>query len=814
MQWLGHITELFRGRWQIPLALVALAAAGLAIHRLAPPERDIDPDQLVAQVMALASAGAEREAVDAAANLLRQVPPLAPPHQARLHRTLGEILHRREARRAEPLPENAQLVIEHEDQAVSLGEPRDAAALLRLAEAHEWTHQPREAVRLYRRVLETEPAPEERRAALKALVQALANRDSATAERRRYMEALLADDGVAVGYLAWALLRSVDDALHRGEVGLARALVDDHGARLKTSDLRGYVEYLDGVILAAEGRFDEAEPVVRWLDEWLSANQRDENRADDAGHLPALTRWLAARVSLGRGQPRAALDDCDRALVLIGAVFAFPTRDIDVFVGAHATRGRALAALDEHAAARAELGRAIDALRRDARNPLGGLLNFRRTLLELFEDRYARRDYSNAIGYLSLAVGVLPDEPSEDTHELRPSQGEALERLARVCVESLDEAASPRSARHRDAGRYFERAATVAALDEPRFANLLWDACQQFDEAGALADAERTLQRFIDGRSFDPRLPLALLMLGQTQEAGGRLAEALAWYRRVARDYPKLEESTRAKVRAAGCLVALDDQRAAEAERLLDEVLRDDRTTPEAQTYRDALYALCELLYLQERHSELIGRVEAFLQLYPNDPERREARFMLAHAYRRSAYALRDETPPGATREQAQAESRARFRRAATLFDELVKALPAPPPATSPADAPADAAGADSAARLHERLALFYRGDCLFELNGPEELQEALATYRQIGARFEGEPAALSAQVQLANIFLRLGKPIDAARALERARWLLRTIPDRVFAEYADGQSRADWERYLSTVLSSPLYSELLARLD
>jgi tetratricopeptide (TPR) repeat protein len=111
----------------------------------------------------------------------------------------------------------------------------------------------------------------------------------------------------------------------------------------------------------------------------------------------------------------------------------------------------------------------------------------------------------------------------------------------------------------------------------------------------------------------------------------------------------------------------------------------------------------------------------------------------------------------------------------------------------------------------YKRLALLYHGDCLFALNEPATLEEALVTYRRAAARYQGEPAALTAQVQIANVYLRQGKLTEAARAVERARWLLRNIPDAAFAECGDGLDRASWDRFLEVVRSSSLFQNVLA---
>jgi hypothetical protein len=113
--------------------------------------------------------------------------------------------------------------------------------------------------------------------------------------------------------------------------------------------------------------------------------------------------------------------------------------------------------------------------------------------------------------------------------------------------------------------------------------------------------------------------------------------------------------------------------------------------------------------------------------------------------------------------------------------------------------------------QVYERLALLYRADCLVEQGDPAALGAALDTYRQVAARYEHEPAALTAHVGMASIYLRWGQVTEAARALERARWLLPNIPDSAFAASLDGADRSHWERYLRALSESNLFRDAFA---
>jgi len=603
------------------------------------------------------------------------------------------------------------------------------------------------------------------------------------------LELLLADEGLSDAYLWWALQQAVQHALGQDRPREARQLLVQYGERLKRSDLKGYHGYLQAWILVDQQRYEEADPLVRWIDEWVAGRGRADSGLDRFGYLPAMCRYLLGRIDLGEQRPQAALAKFERARQI--------QAQGDVLVAATIGYGRALAMLERHGTACQVLRDTIGRLRGDgSRQRSGGakmIFAFQEALLTLSEQCLVREDYDNAIAYLDLAVELIPPDRGEQRLDLLEGLGKLHEKAA-----AWADDADLRQAHHAAAARCLEQVAELTVLDESRHATLLWSAAQHYDQAGRLGDARRLLVRFVEGRELDPRLPQALLQLGQAYEAEGQLEAALGWYQAVIDSYPKLEEAARGKLLSASCLMALGEDRWPRAESLLRGLLEDEHIAPDAAVFHDALLALCNLLHQQQRYAELISRLEEFLVLYPDDAQGIPSRFMLADAYRQSAYRLRDHSPAGVPAAQVRAESRARFRRAAEMFERFLGEL------RTPSDA-------DGRWSLYGRLSLFYRGDCLFELNEAGTLDEALVVYREAAARYESEPAALTAQVQVANIYLRQGKLREAARAVERARWMLRGIPDEVFERYADGTERAYWDRYFTTVSSSQLFQDAFA---
>lgn len=778
-------SALLAGRWQVPLALVAAVLASVTLYRLIPPAQPFDFDALAAQITTLEHREGSAAAAEALAALLRQETRLTDVQRAALHERLAELLFRIE--RGQPVHslENARRLLEHSRLARDLGRSASPRTALREAHAARWLGEEEAALNGFRAALQADIAPEDRRVALRAIVELLEGRPEANEERRRAEEKLLGDESVSAAYVWWGLQRAVREALAEDDPVRARDLLTQYGDRLKTSDLKGYLDYLWACVMLHEGRPTEAAPLVRWTDEWLTARTSSASELDDFGHLGSLNRLLSGRLRLADEQLTEALSEFDVALEYR------PEPELRVVV--QLSRGEALTGLQRHADALAAFESvAMDAGAQPAGRRRATLAELSARLIEVAGRQEAAGDYENALKYLTLAADVTPAEDPGSELDVQ----EHLGRLYQVAAQAASESESCRQY-HFQAGRALERAARLATLDEPRRAALLWSAADEYDQSGRVTDARRMFEQFVAGRASHPAMPRALLRLGQTYEAGGEPEAALRWYARVIDEYPRLEEAARAKELTAGVLIASGPERFAEAERVLTELLSDGSITPDAAVYRDALLVVCELTYHQGRYGQAIGRFREFLDLYPDDPEQIRAQYTLADAYRRSAYALRDTAPePGAP---AVAEARQRFAQAAGLYEKLLAGL-----------APTALAAADAEAQLYARLALFNRADCLFEINDPESLRAALAVYRAAAARYETQPAALSAQVQIANVHLRLGEVLEAARAIERARWLWRAIPPENFAAPLESD-RAAWEQFLTLVAASDLFQVKLS---
>ncbi|MEX2173556.1 MAG: tetratricopeptide repeat protein [Pirellulaceae bacterium] len=298
------------------------------------------------------------------------------------------------------------------------------------------------------------------------------------------------------------------------------------------------------------------------------------------------------------------------------------------------------------------------------------------------------------------------------------------------------------------------------------------------------------------------RRPEALVGLGQAQLTLGDTDEGLATLARCRDEFPTHPATYRARLlESLGWREKGDMAKAREL--LLDNLYRHS-LTPKSSEWRDSIYALGHLLYLQARDEETQSRTAGVDQLdpeikkaglklleqsyasfqeairtlteavqrYPTARQTIEARYWIAESYRQAALWPRKkltvtniETSRLALNRQIQQELDAALEEYQKLLTELSDE-------------------SQFARRTPVELAMlrncyFGRADALFDLG---RYDEAIQAYSAATNRYQHDPESLEAYVQIASCYRRLKRPNEARGTLEQARVVLQRIrPDADF---------------------------------
>lgn len=377
-------------------------------------------------------------------------------------------------------------------------------------------------------------------------------------------------------------------------------------------------------------------------------------------------------------------------------------------------------------------------------------------------------------------------------------------------AEKLKALDSQREALTRAGAAFIAISRRATLEDDQTYAESLWKGIDCFDRAGDTPAAINALELFVAERPSDPLAPDALLRLGRTYQLSGLLDKAIETFQRNQFRYPNSLAASKSGVPLAQAYMAKGPESYDRAEQVLRGVIDNNPLlTPDAAEFRQAVFELGQLLYRTGRFEEAIARLEEFTTRYPDDPRKAQVAFVKADAYRKSAIGLADRlaaldagklTGDPSSRQVDRVElvlaRRERLRKAKQLFDGIVNQFDGEVPTVE-------------LEALYLKLAHFYRADCLFDLG---EFDEAIKQYDVAARRYQNDPGALAAYVQIVNAYVALNRPEEARAANERAKWMLRRLPPDAFADNtAFNISRQNWEQWLGFAGESGLLARQLA---
>ena len=352
---------------------------------------------------------------------------------------------------------------------------------------------------------------------------------------------------------------------------------------------------------------------------------------------------------------------------------------------------------------------------------------------------------------------------------------------------------------------YMQHAEAVTVIDDAAHGASLWKAASCFNRAEAWPKAIDTYAQFIETRRTDDRRLAAIQKLGMAYLAQGQHAAAAELFLRLVEGHPTSPETYASLVPLAR---AYEGQgRMDAAERVLLKVVTDHpAVTPESAQYQRALIELGRLYYrLGEADSvyyvQAIERLEEAVRRYGGGEEGPSLRYLLADAYRQSVGELDRrlaERQSQSERGALHVERERRLEAAQIYFSQAATLLDARPPASLSA-----------LEKLYRRNAWFYRADCAYDRG---QYETAIDLYGSAARRWEKDPAALVAMVQIVNAHCELGQYQQARVANETARWMLQRMPEGAFDDPTLPMTRQRWEDWLRWTSELDLFGKAAAR--
>jgi len=798
------------GLWQMPLLVISVALFGVAawlfIDPKAGPSVDVKLDgarQLLKQERA--------EAANEYLNRLLQREKLDQAREAEVHSMLAESLAMWQEQKKISVPENHRRIVEQILTAQELGAKPTPESNQRMAKSMEALGRPTEALTYYRRAMMQSP-DKAMRLQRKIIDLQLAADDSAGAQAS--LEEYLGRKEVYGSERSWALGEVAHLNIDKGEFEIARTSLDEALTLSVDSVDQGQIKYWLGYCEFKLGNKPEAERYLRVARDQLKVQHPLDGEA----------AYLLGRLAQDAGKG-------EEANSFYGVVLESHP-DAKVAPLARLGRGvcRIMAADDENGLADLHDVTAYVSDRESAkkRYKVDVLLGLKQaaTILASRENYQGALEAMTYEQSLSAPVGAAGANPATsgppasfyarltDVYEKRADQVERNIPDSIKPAEKIKREQQVRDLRAKagDASIAYSRALTVS--DDKGYADALWRGVELYDRAGDLSRMIAALEVFAAERPEDAMAPEALLRLGRAYQAAGNFDKAIAAYQRNQFRYPNALAASKSAVPLAQALVAKGPQFYGKAETVLLGVVENNPlVTPEAQEFRQSLFELAQLYYRTQRFEEALARYEEITQRYPKDERTAQLIFLMGDSYRKSAAALNVDlkapgspvaaattnavlaaakTGPGAkgatTKPLADADpvevaaaKRSRLTEARRLFDKAIEVYRRTPPS-------------GEIDKLYMKLAHFYRADCVFDLGGYEE---SIRLYDAAAFRYQDDPSALAAYVQIVNAYCALGKFNEAKTANERAKWLLKKMPAEAFNDGGFTMPKEYWDKWL-----------------
>jgi tetratricopeptide (TPR) repeat protein len=479
----------------------------------------------------------------------------------------------------------------------------------------------------------------------------------------------------------------------------------------------------------------------------------------------------------------------------------------------HRQEGRAGAALELYRRAILQAGP------KDAyHNPWLPLAEFESRLVAAAGDLVAKNHFAEALA-LAESMGDITSESISLRQRIAARGAWARQLLAQAAAQPTLEADVTRAEarRHlRQAGADGERLAALGIASRQYVEDLV-AAAENYQQGQGYRQAARVWREFLRQNPREQR-PEAMVRLGEALLALGEVEAALTTLQACCEEFTTHPVTYRARVLASQGWLEKGDL--ARSKDLLADNLYRHSLTPQSSDWRDSLYGLGRVLYLQGQDEETRSRVasaglvpadagkeglklleqsyasyqEAIrvlteaIQRYPAADQAVQARYWIAESYRHSALWPRKkldvtsiETSRLSLNRQITQELEAALDEYQWLLTELSDEQKLP--------------RRTAAEMAMLRNCYFGRADAMFDLG---RFEEAIRAYSDATNRYQHDPESLEAYVQIATCYRRLKRPNEARGTLEQARAVLDRIrPDADFLR-TTRLDRQQWNELLT----------------
>ena len=627
--------------------------------------------------------------------------------------------------------------------------------------------------------------------------------------------------------------------LHLNEPELLQKALDLNATVTGTPDLAVTIQdqaYLQRAqILLALKRNDDAEKALTKVSDNSNSNYgtavlRAQTYISEGKYREALQLLepVSRDVGLERTYPRQAsylMGVCAQMLGDQDSAVSHFERTAKRYERSHEALAASLAAgdimrvLGRNEEALDSYGQALRMVRKpeNFRNKWIDLEHFRRNILQAWKDWGDQQRFAEAIALAEMMSPLFPRDQADELAAL------AHQRWAEQ-LESQMQALpySERGAQVQNVQRHWNQSgAAYAKLAQSRTASAeypeaLWTSAEHYMRGHDFINAAAEFTRFVDTNP-SKLLPTALVRRGQAMLHLNRLDEALEHFQQVVTDHPTDPASFEARYLTGLCHLERQDYPA--AEKVWRGILESPELTPAAQEWRDSLFSLGKLLATTagaQRHvvqqaqlqrpadaerlqtenfarwNDAIATFEQFLDRYPSQSHSSEARYLLAESLENSAEFLEWRLATAETE-----NARTDFRR--KIAERLDAAIHEFTRLEEELRKQAEADQLDAVGQVLLRNCYFESAHVHFRLG---RYAQAIESYSTAVTRYQLQAETLTAYVQMANCYERLGKLAEARSMLEQAKVILGQIPDDAFKSAASSMNREEWKYWLQWAMN------------